>query len=58
MGCSPATNVWIGLGFNVSGYEDRDFSASSHTSYGPYVRMRLKFDQESVREAANWLNRQ
>ena len=26
--------------------------------FGPYLRMRLKFDQESVREAAGWLNKQ
>jgi hypothetical protein len=58
VGYSPATNVWLGVGFNVSGYEDRDLSASSHTAYGPWVRMRFKFDQESVREAAAWLNRQ
>jgi uncharacterized repeat protein (TIGR01451 family) len=58
VGFSPATNVWIGVGFNASGYEDRDFSAASHTAWGPWVRMRLKFDQESVREAAAWLNRQ
>jgi hypothetical protein len=58
VGYSPATNVWIGAGFNASGYEDRDFSAASHTAFGPWVRMRLKFDQESVREAAAWLNRQ
>ncbi|HSN91842.1 MAG TPA: OmpA family protein [Anaeromyxobacteraceae bacterium] len=58
LGYSPATNLWIGVGFNASGYEDRDFSAASYTAYGPWIRMRLKFDQESVREAASWLNRQ
>ena len=58
VGYSPARNVWIGVGYNVSGYEDRDFSASTYTAHGPFVRMRLKLDQESVREAAAWLNRQ
>jgi hypothetical protein len=58
VGYSPATNVWLSLGFNAFGYDDRDFSASSHTAFGPYLRMRLKFDQESVREAASWLDRQ
>jgi hypothetical protein len=58
VGLSPATNVWVSLGFNVAGYTDRDFSAANYTSFGPYLRLRLKFDQESVREAAAWLNKQ
>ena len=58
VGVSPATNVWISLGFNVFGYNDRDFSASNYTAFGPYLRLRLKFDQESVHEAAAWLNKQ
>ena len=58
VGVSPATNVWVSLGFNVLGYTDRDFSASNYTAAGPYLRLRLKFDQESVREAAAWINQQ
>ncbi|MBS2021761.1 MAG: hypothetical protein JST92_05085, partial [Deltaproteobacteria bacterium] len=58
VGVSPATNLWFSLGFNVFGYNDRDFSASNNTAFGPYLRLRLKFDQESVREAAAWLNKQ
>ncbi len=58
VGVSPATNLWVSLGFNVAGYTDRDFSAANYTSFGPYLRLRLKFDQESVREAAAWLNKQ
>jgi len=58
IGMSPVTNVWIGAGFNVVGYADQDFSASNATAFGPYVRMRFKFDQESVKEAAAWINKQ
>ena len=58
VGMSPATNVWLSLGFNVAGYEDRDFTASGYQARGPYLRLRFKFDQESVREAAAFLNRQ
>jgi hypothetical protein len=43
---------------NLVGYHDRDFSASEYTSAGPYLKLRFKFDQESVREAARWINRQ
>ena len=58
IGFSPVDNVWLGLGFNVAGYHDRDFSAANYTDSGPYLRMRFKFDQESVKDAAGWLNKQ
>ena len=58
VGFSPVDNVWLGLGFNVAGYHDRDFSAANYTDSGPYLRMRFKFDQESVKDAAGWLNKQ
>ena len=58
VGVSPATNVWLSLGVNVAGYEDHDFSASGYQSRGPYLQLRFKFDQQSVREAAAFLNQQ
>jgi uncharacterized repeat protein (TIGR01451 family) len=58
VGFSPAKNLWLGLGFNVAGYQDRDFSTSNYTAFGPWLRLRFKFDQDSVREAASWLNKQ
>ena len=58
VGFSPLTNVWLSLGYNVCGYHDRDFSASNATDQGPYLRLRMKFDQDSVREAAAWINGQ
>jgi len=58
VGVSPVTNVWVSLGVNLVGYNDRDFSAANYTAAGPYIKMRLKFDQESVKEAAAWINKQ
>ena len=58
IGVSPVTNVWISLGVNLVGYSDRDFSAGNYTAAGPYIKMRLKFDQQSVKEAAAWINKQ
>ena len=58
VGFSPVTNVWLSVGYNVVGYHDRDFSASNYTDHGPYLRMRFKFDQESVKDAAAWINKQ
>jgi len=49
-------NVWVSLGYNITGFKDRDFSASDYTAQGPFIRFRIKFDQNSVSEAAKWLN--
>ena len=46
---SPAANVWISAGYNVAGYRDRDAEADRYTRRGPYVTMRLKFDQSTLR---------
>ena len=55
VGVSPATNVWISAGYNVAGYRDADFEADRYTRQGPYVTMRLKFDQRSIGGAARAL---
>jgi hypothetical protein len=57
VGYSPMTNTWVSLGYNVVGFEDDDFDAANYTAQGAYMRFRMKFDQQSVREAAEWLNR-
>jgi uncharacterized repeat protein (TIGR01451 family) len=57
LGYSPMTNTWVSLGYNVVGFEDNDFSAAHYTAQGAYMRIRAKFDQESVKDAAQWLNR-
>lgn len=57
VGYSPMTNTWVSLGYNVLGFEDEDFSDASYTAEGAYLRFRAKFDQQSVREAAEWINR-
>jgi hypothetical protein len=56
LGCSPAPNVWLSLGYNLVGFTDRDFSPAGYTAAGPYLRLRMKFDQQSVRQAAAWIN--
>ncbi|HEX8579278.1 MAG TPA: hypothetical protein VF655_06755 [Allosphingosinicella sp.] len=48
VGFSPAKNSSITVGYNVSGFEDRDFEEARYTRAGPYVTMRLKFDQLSL----------
>ncbi len=55
VGFSPGHNLWLTAGYNVTGYRDRDFSADRYTRAGPYVTMRLKFDQQSIGGAARAL---
>jgi uncharacterized repeat protein (TIGR01451 family) len=45
LGFKPFDNGWISVGWNLVGFRDRDFEQSSYTRSGPYVTMRLKFDQ-------------
>jgi uncharacterized repeat protein (TIGR01451 family) len=45
---SPFENSYITLGYNVVGYHDRDYSDARYTRSGPYVTLKLKFDQTSL----------
>ncbi len=55
-GYSPAKNLWLSLGYNWDGFKDNDFSLAGYTAEGPFLKIRFKFDQNSVRDAANWFN--
>ena len=55
IGYNVVQNAWISLGYNLTGFEDKDFSQAEFTARGPFVRFRFKFDQDSVRDAAKWL---
>jgi len=48
VGWIPKTNVWLGLGYNFTGFVDTDFSASNFTAKGVYLKMRFKADQETL----------
>jgi hypothetical protein len=50
LGFKPFDNGWISIGWNIIGYHDRDFEEARYTRSGPYVTMRLKFDQLSLQE--------
>jgi hypothetical protein len=58
VGIQAVRNLWVSLGYNFTGFKDRDFSQSEFTAEGPFVRLRLKFDQVSVREAVKWVSGQ
>lgn len=58
VGYSPVKNIWANLGYNLTGFQDQDFSRADFTAQGPYIKLRMKFDQSSVRDAVKWYNRQ
>ncbi len=57
-GYQVAENVWFSIGYNVLGFKDRDFSRADYTASGPYIKLRIKFDQTSVRDALKWFSGQ
>ncbi|MEZ5512929.1 MAG: OmpA family protein [Steroidobacteraceae bacterium] len=50
VGVNFAKNVWISLGYNVTGFDDADFAASRYTDQGPYIKFRIKADQDTFRD--------
>jgi uncharacterized repeat protein (TIGR01451 family) len=46
---APFDNANIVVGYNISGYRDRDFEESRYTRDGLYATFRVKFDQTSLR---------
>ncbi len=48
VGYNVVTNTWISLGYNIIGFRDKDFSDGNYTAQGPFLRLRLKVDQETL----------
>jgi len=49
LGFSPADNVWLSFGWNFKGFVDEDFAAAEYSRVGPYLKLRIKFDQSTAR---------
>lgn len=58
VGFNAGRKLWISVGYNFIGFKDRDFSRADFTSEGPFITMRMKFDQVSVRDAVKWFSGQ
>jgi len=52
-GWDVATNMWLSLGYNFSGFYDQDFTANHYTAKGVFIRFRFKFDQDTVKNMAS-----
>lgn len=47
-----ATNMWVSLGYNFTGFYDQDFTANHYTAKGLFIRFRFKFDQDTIKSLA------
>jgi len=50
LGYGLMENVWVSFGYNLLGFEDSDFSRGNFTAQGPFVKFRIKFDQETFKD--------
>lgn len=48
VGYRLAKNLYVSLGHNLSGFRDRDLSGADYTSRGTFLRLRFKFDENSL----------
>lgn len=55
IGLSPGGDLWLTAGYNLSGYRDRDVAEDRYTRAGPFLTLRMKFDQRDVGAAARRL---
>jgi uncharacterized repeat protein (TIGR01451 family) len=55
LGYNFVKNVLVRVGYNFTGFTDKDFSKADFTSEGPFIKLSLKFDQVSIRSAVKWV---
>jgi hypothetical protein len=52
LGITFAKNIWLSVGYNFAGFRDDDFSVGNYTAQGPFITIRMKADQETLKELA------
>ncbi|MCZ6559915.1 MAG: hypothetical protein O6931_03370, partial [Gammaproteobacteria bacterium] len=50
VGHMVAKNAWLSIGYNLVGFHDSDFSAARYTAQGPFIKFRIKLDQDSLKD--------
>jgi len=43
-------NLWLSVGYNFKGLKDRDFEDSSYRTEGPYITLKFKFDEDTLKD--------
>ncbi|MCI0517692.1 MAG: hypothetical protein L0Y45_07655, partial [Woeseiaceae bacterium] len=52
VGYNVRDNLWLTLGYNVAGFHDSDFSSARYTAQGPYLKIAIKADQQTLKDIA------
>ena len=52
VGFNLRDNMWLTLGYNITGFDDSDFSQARYTAQGPYLRFSIKADQHTLKQIA------
>lgn len=47
VGYKVVDNMWLSMGYNVRGMNDRDFANASYRARGPFITLRMKVDQDT-----------
>ncbi|HEY3487967.1 MAG TPA: OmpA family protein, partial [Gammaproteobacteria bacterium] len=47
-GWNLVKDLWLSVGYNFDGFRDEDFSLAEYTAKGAYLKLRFKFDQDSL----------
>ena len=50
LGYNIFANTYLGVGYNFDGFNDSDFELQNYRKEGPYIRFRIKVDQQSLRD--------
>jgi uncharacterized repeat protein (TIGR01451 family) len=50
LGITVARNMWVSVGYNAIGFDDKDYAASRYTAQGPFIKLRVKFDQDTFKD--------
>lgn len=50
VGWTVVRNVWISVGYNLQGFRDSDFEANRYTAQGPFIKFRMKADQDTFKD--------
>ncbi len=51
VGYRLTTNLYVALGHNLSGFKDKDLAGDEYTARGTFLRLRYKFDENSLRSS-------
>jgi len=49
VGYNVMENMWVAVGYNLLGFDDDDFSGAEYRVQGPYVAIRMKVDQDTLK---------